>query len=254
LESRKIIILAIIIGMAGMFFSYYYLKQKEAVLLKGMNLRSVLVASKDIPLKTKLDGSLFKVEQIPERYMEPTAVPINKQDDLKKIIGMVNLVPFSAGQQITTSAIVPPSEDTGLAVNVPPNMRGMIVQINNIDLIDLVKPNDRVDVLTTFSAKHATKGNVKVAVTVLQDVLVLGVSKDLGDVEEDPDSMKKKKKDKKEEGKTLQLMTVSLAVTSDQAQMLALAQTQGDIVLSIRSNNDRAQQNLLPVDSSVFLR
>ncbi|MCP4481810.1 MAG: Flp pilus assembly protein CpaB [bacterium] len=254
MESKKILILSIIVGIIGMFFSYYYLKQKEAELLRGMNLRAVLVASKDIPPKTKLDASLFKIEQVPERYMEPKAVPINTQDDLKKVVGMINLVPFSAGQQIVTSDIVPPSEETGLSVAVPPNMRAIVVKINNIDVIDLVKPHDRVDVLTTFSAKHKTKGNVKVTVTVLQDILVLGVSKNLGEVEEDPYSLKKKKKFKKKENKTLPLMTVSLSVTPDQAQMLALAQIQGDIVLSIRGNNDHGQNNLLPIDSSVFLR
>ena len=43
-------------------------------------------------------------------------------------------------------------------------MRAMVLQINNIDVIDLLKPNDRVDVITIFSAQHAVKGKVKVAV------------------------------------------------------------------------------------------
>jgi len=254
LESKKIVILAILIGLLGMFFSYYYLRQKEAQLLHGMQLKTVLVATKDIPPKTKLTKNLFKVEQIPERYMLSKAVVINKQTDVDRVVDKINVVPISAGQQIIMSEIVPPSEEIGLSVSVPPNMRAVIIQINNIDMIDLLKPNDRVDVITIFSAQHATKGKVKIARTILQDILVLAVAKDLGAVEADPDSFKKKKVGDFDKSKTLAMMTVSLALSPDQVQVLALAQNQGDLVLSVRANNDHEQKpDLGPIDTTIFL-
>ena len=254
MESKKIVILAVLVGLLGMFFSYYFLKKKESQLLQGMQMKSVLVATKDIPPKTKLTRNFFTVEQIPERYMLPKAVAINKPTDIDRVINKINVVPISAGQQIIMSEIVPPSEEIGLSVNVPPNMRAMILQVNNIDMIDLLKPNDRVDIITVFSAQHATKGKVKVAATILQDVLVVGVSKDLGMVQEDVDSFKKKKSGDSDKSKTLAMMTVSVALKPEQVQILALAQSQGDIVLSIRSSNDHEQQqNLRPVDSTIFL-
>lgn len=254
MESKKIIIIAILLGLLGMFLSFYYLRKKEAALLYGMQLQSVLVASKDIPPKTRITANLLKVEKIPERYMLPKAIIVNTQDDIKQVINKITVAPLAAGQQISMTEIVPPTEETGLSVNIPPNMRAMIVQINNIDVIDLVKPNDRVDVITIFSAQHATKGKVKIASTILQDILVLGVSKDLGVIEEDPDSFKKKKKENEGSTKTMNMMTVSLALLPEQVQVLALAQNQGDIVLSIRANNDsEVRKNLSPIDSTVFL-
>ncbi len=254
MESKKIIIIAILVGLLGMFLSFYYLRKKESALLYGMQLQPVLVAAKDIPPKTRLTANLIKVEKIPERYMSPKAVIVNTQEDIERVINKINVVPIAAGQQISMTEIVPATEETGLSVNIPPNMRAMIVQINNIDVIDLLKPNDKVDVITIFSAQHATKGKVKVASTILQDILVLGVSKDLGEVEEDPDSFKKKKKDDDGKTKTMNMMTVSLALAPEQVQVLALAQNQGDIVLSIRSNNDNEMRtNLVPIDSTVFL-
>ncbi|MFC1485352.1 Flp pilus assembly protein CpaB, partial [bacterium] len=141
--------------------------------------------------------------------------------------------------------------ETGLAVNVPIGKRAMILHINNIDVIELIKPSDYVDVLTTFSAKHRTKGTVKVTVTVLQNVLVVGVSKDLGEVEGESYSYRKKKREEKET-KTLAMLTVSVAVTPEEAQILALAQMQGDITLTVRATNDREEKPLSPVDSSLF--
>jgi pilus assembly protein CpaB len=253
-DSKKILILAIFIGLLGVLAAYYYLQQKEAALLQGMQMQSVLVASRDIPLKTKLTKNLFKVEKFPERYISPKAIIVNTEQDVERVVDKINVVPISAGQQIVTSEIVPPSEEIGLSVNVPPNMRAIVVQINNIDVIDLLKPNDRVDVVTIFQAQHVTKGKVKVVSTILQDVLVLGVSKDLGEIEEDPDSFKKRKKEKKDTSKTMAIMTVSLALTPEQVQILSLAQSQGDIILSIRGVGDQEQkQGLRPMDSSIFL-
>ena len=62
MESKKIIIIGVIVGLLGMFFSYYYLRKKESQLLQGMQLKSVLVAAKDIPQKTKLYHTLFRIE------------------------------------------------------------------------------------------------------------------------------------------------------------------------------------------------
>ncbi len=253
MESKKILILSIFIGLIGVLFAYFYLHKKEAILLQGMQLRTVLVAGKDIPIKTKLTRNLFNIEKIPERYMMPKSIIVNTEQDIERVINNVNVVPISAGQQIITSEIVPPSQEVGLSVNVPPTMRAMIIQLDNIDVVDLIKPNDKVDVLTVFSAQHPTKGKVKVVSTILQNILVIGVSKDLGGVEEDPDSFKKKKK-KEKDSKSMDIMTVSLAVTPEQAQILALAKSQGEIVLSLRSNNDNEEnRNLAPIDSSVFL-
>ena len=90
--------------------------------------------------------------------------------------------------------------------------------------------------------------------TVLQNVLVIAVSKDLGAVEEDPDSGSKKKKREEKSSKNTDEVNVSLAVTPEEAQILSLAKSHGEITLSLRSYNDNNEKvTLKPLDSSIFL-
>ena len=122
-----------------------------------------------------------------------------------------------AGQQVLSSEIIPPIEEIFLLVNISKNMRGMIIQMDNIDIIDLIKPNDYIDVITVFNVQYKIKGKVKVASTMLQDVLVIWVSKNLGTGEEAPDIIKKKKKKDIDNSKSIDLITISLVVTPEQA-------------------------------------
>lgn len=252
MESKKILFLSIIIGIIGVIFGYFYINKLKDNYIKGWTPRRVIVANKDIPVRTKITRNMLSVELIPERYLTPKYVLYNTERDKDKIVNQINLVPILKGQQIATTAIVPPSQEVGLSVNIPPMMRAVILQIDSIDVIDLIKPNDRVDVLTIFNAQHPTKGKVKVVSTILQNVLVIAVSKDLGAVEEDPDSAKKKKKDKS--SKNVDEINVSLAVTPEEAQILSLAKSNGEITLSLRSYNDNNEKvTLKPLDSSIFL-
>jgi len=253
LESKKILLLSIIVGMIGVVFGYLYINKVKDNYIKGWTPRKVLVASKDIPIRTKITRNMLSVELIPERYLTPKYVLYNTEQDKDKIIGQINLVPILKGQQIATTAIVPPSQEVGLSVNIPPMMRAIILQIDSVDVIDLIKPNDRVDVLTIFNAQHPTKGKVKVVSTVLQNVLVIAVSKDLGAVEEDTALSHKKRKEEKG-SKNIDEINVSLAVTPEEAQILSLAKSHGEVTLSLRSYNDNNEKvTLKPLDSSIFL-
>lgn len=152
------------------------------------------------------------------------------------------------------SQLVPPSEETGLAVKVPFTKRGMIVPVANVDVADLIKPGDYVDILNTFSAKLSDGSNTKVTVTVLQNVLVLGVGKNLGEVV--PGETKKKEKGgvMGGEGKSLSLLTISIAVAPEEAQLVALAEAQGDLYVTIRGRNDHEGVMVQAVDTTLFLR
>jgi len=252
LESKKILLLSIIVGMIGAIFGYLYINKLKDNYIKGWTPRKVLVANRDIPIRTRITKNMLSVELIPERYLSPKHVLYNTEQDKDKIANQINLVPILKGQQITTTSIVPPSQEVGLSVNIPPAMRSVILQIDSVDVIDLIKPNDRVDILTIFNAQHPTKGKVKVVSTILQNILVIAVSKDLGALKEDTDGAKKKKKES--ESKNTDEINVSLAVTPEEAQILSLAKSHGEITLSLRSYNDNNEKvNLKPLDSSIFL-
>ncbi|MFH1714781.1 MAG: Flp pilus assembly protein CpaB [Elusimicrobiota bacterium] len=254
MDKKRVLLISLVLGLVGVMLASLYLKKKEEAIVAGMNPVSVLVAKRDISQRTMLDEDMFKVEQIPEKYVEPKAILVkDTQKDLAKAVGMVNLVPITAGQQIMQSALVPPSVETGVSVKVPVGKRAMVIPLPNIDLTSLIKPGDKIDLLNTFTAQLKTGGSTKITVTVLQNVVVLGVAKDLGEVHIED------KKDKKGgllggDEKRIGQLTLSIAVTPEEAQLVALAQAQGDINVTIRARNDDEGVLVRAVDTSMFLK
>ena len=53
--------------------------KKEVILTNGMNLIPVVIALKNIPIKTKLTIDLFKRKYVPERYLMPKSVRYNAE-------------------------------------------------------------------------------------------------------------------------------------------------------------------------------
>jgi len=113
----------------------------------------------------------------------------------------------------------------GYIINVPTAMAGMI------------KPDDNVDVLLTFEAMMKTGQRQKVAVTLLQNVKVLGVGGDLGQGLDarTAAAMKSKEEDASAYSDSSAL---SLSLSPRDAQYLALAQAEGDISVILRSHGD----------------
>ncbi|MFC1546753.1 RcpC/CpaB family pilus assembly protein, partial [bacterium] len=111
-------------------------------------------------------------------------------------------------------------------------------------------------ILNTFTAKMKGGSSTKVTITVLQNIPVLGVGKDLGEVKPLDYSKKKKKgafasvADKKK----LSVLTISVAVSPEQGQDLALAMAQGDIYITIRGRNDDEIRLLKGVDTRMFFK
>ena len=101
----------------------------------------------------------------------------------------------------------------------------------------MIKPDDNVDVLLTFEAVMKNGSHQNVTITLLQNVKVLGVGSDLGQGldAKTANAMKSKDDDAAAYSDTSSL---SLALSSKDAQYLALALKEGDISVILRSHGD----------------
>ena len=61
MESKKILLLSIIVGIIGVVFGYLYINKLKDNYIKGWTPKKVLVASKDIPIRTKITRSMLSV-------------------------------------------------------------------------------------------------------------------------------------------------------------------------------------------------
>jgi pilus assembly protein CpaB len=114
----------------------------------------------------------------------------------------------------------------GLPSMIPPGMRAVSVRVNDVvSVAGFVQPGTRVDVLATGS-----EGNDRQTITVLQNVAVIAVGGSLLE---------------RIAGGEQTAPVITLLVSPDDAQKLALASQEGRIQLALRNPLDTKKDALL---------
>jgi pilus assembly protein CpaB len=125
------------------------------------------------------------------------------------------------------------SASLGLAAKIPDGMRASAVKTNEVmNVAGFIFPGSRVDVLMTVRGEN-NNASTTTARTVLQNVQVLATGTKM-----DPDPT----------GKPENVTVVTLLVTPEQSQTLALAQSQGTIQFVLRNGGDSANPETPAVD------
>jgi pilus assembly protein CpaB len=124
------------------------------------------------------------------------------------------------------------SASFGLAAKIPDGMRATAVKTNEVmNIAGFIFPGSRVDVLVTL---HTDNNNASTTTrTVLQNVQVLSTGTRM-----DPDP----------NGKPENVSVVTLLVTPEQSEKLALAENQGTIQFVLRNGGDAVNPETPAVD------
>jgi pilus assembly protein CpaB len=241
-------------GVLAAFFVYSYVNELEENAVKKFGQTSfVLVASQEIKEMATLEEKMFSLVQVPQKFREPTAIFFaqSKEDlsvarDLKQFAGMVALVAIKKGEQITYNKITDPGIRTGLAPQVTPGKRAIGIPVTEVSGVGkLLKPGDRVDLIGVLKLNET--GKVKVARTILQDVLILSVGKNVtNNVARTVENIKGSNETRvRPLNQYDAYTTVNVEVDPIQAQTvsLLLADPDNKIMLSLRNNDDTATKN-----------
>lgn len=234
MEKRNTLIPLILAIIAASLYMWI-LSSKEQELSRAYQPARVLVAKYDLPARTILKPDLVEVAEIPRKFIEKDAYEIRNPSDIKLITNLVTAIRIPKGNQITQSALLALTPEAGLSVKVPPGLRGATLKVDS-ELLKLIKPGDRVDILVTFDAIMG--GNKeKVTATILQNVLVLGVGANLGQ-----GMTAEMVKNQSKQEAALQSFSdtgvLSLALNPLEAQYLALAQKIGNVNVVVRALGD----------------
>ena len=121
----------------------------------------------------------------------------------------------------------------GLAAKIPDGMRASAVKTNEVmNVAGFILPGSRVDVLVTLRSE-SNSTSTTIARTVLQNVQVLSTGTKM-----DPDP----------NGKPENVTVVTLLVTPEESEKLALAQNQGTIQFVLRNGGDSVNLETPAVD------
>ena len=178
----------------------------------------VVVAARPIAIGTELTAADVKV------LVWPGGSPIaGAISDPKAVITRGLLTAVLENEPITVNKIAAANEGAGLSPVIPRGMRAIAVRVNDvIGVAGFVAPGSRVDLVVTM--RHTNGSITRTAASNVQ-VLTAGTRQDQG--KPDTDS-------KKPNASTV----VTLMVTPEDGERIALAQSEGDIMLVLRNPLD----------------
>jgi Flp pilus assembly protein CpaB len=245
--EKKGIILPMLFALVAAVIYMMVLAAKQNALTSAYQMKHVLAAAVDLPPRTVLKADLISVMDVPAQFMQADAYEWNSPSDINKITNLVTAVRIPKGNQITQYSLMELSPEAGLSVKVPPGYRGAILTQDQ-EIVKLIKPGDRVDILVTFEAVMNDGRKEKVTATILQNVLVLGVGSNLG---QGMDARLAQSKEAKEAEAAAfsDKGVLSLALNSIEAQYLALSQQQGNVSVVVRGLGDTEMH---PMEMSSF--
>jgi pilus assembly protein CpaB len=229
---------ALIFGVLAAVSVSKYLSSAQAY---TKNLNKVAVAKVAIPLGSKIIAEQITVVQFPKE-----STPDGAFDTPEKLAGRVAITNIAAREPITEARLAPEGTAAGLAAVIPEGYRAMTVKVDDAAGISgFIMPGTMVDVVVTIDPREGSGMQDPISKIVLQNIKVLanGQNIDKPENEREANSVK----------------AVTLQVTPEQAEKLALASTEGKLQLMMRNQIDQGDEqtkgvnkrNLLTGDTAV---
>ena len=194
----------------------------------------VLVATRPLPVGTIIDAEAFRFQPWPEGLVQE-AYFIQGQEgatDPQSLIGTVVRTEISAGQPATRGALIRPGERGFLAAALGAGMRAVTVPVSATSgVAGFVFPGDRVDIVLTQQVAGGGDGApLNVSETIIRNIRVLAVDQRINSTNEEGNQVPQS------------TSTVTFEATPKIAEKIAVAQTIGQLSLSLRSLADNAAE------------
>ena len=234
MEPKKIALLvgalvvaAIAAVMAKNMFSQSATPQAQAAVVAVPVGPEVLVATRMLPVGTIIQPDSFRYQPWPKDLVE-NAYYIKGSADPASLAGTVVRSDITAGQPLTQGSLVKPGDRGFLAAALGAGMRAVTVAVSNsTGVAGFVFPGDRVDLVLTQSVAGDQGPALKTSETFVRNVRVLATDQKVIPDEDD-----------KGNKKVALAQTVTLEATPRIAEKIAVAQTIGQVSLSLRSIAD----------------
>jgi pilus assembly protein CpaB len=216
-RNRTLLVLVAALSLAAVA-SFAVYRAITRMPVRQVEVASVYVAVASQPLSTGTRITKDQVKLVGWPASSPVPGSISNVDD---VVGRGLIQPVLANEPLTESKLAPKASGAGLPPSIPPGMRAMSVKTNEvIGVAGFTVPGTRVDVLVTLSQRDQSMARAVVSNAL---VLTAGTRYD---------------QEQAKDGKPIPSTVVTLAVTPDDAERIALAQTTGNIVLVLRNPLD----------------
>jgi pilus assembly protein CpaB len=209
------------LAVSGVASFLVYRALERAARPAPVQMATVVVAARDVPAGTMLTSDDVKAVTWPASSRVATSF-----EKLEDVVGRGTVDILRENEPLTAAKLAAKGAGAGLQPTIPEGMRAISIRVNEIiGVAGFVTPGSRVDVLVTLDdqANMRKQTMTRVVVSNVQ-VLTAGTRYD---------------QDKsREDGKPIPTSVVTLMVTPDDAERVALAQNEGKINLTLRNPLD----------------
>jgi pilus assembly protein CpaB len=217
-RNRTLVVLgvAVIVAATATFFVYRTISR---IPVRQVEVAStyVAVAAEDLPMGTRITKEQVKLVGWPAS--SPVKGAFTTPDAL---VGRGLIQGVRANEPLTENKLAPVEAGAGLPPSIPPGMRALSIRVNDvIGVAGFTVPGTRVDVLVTLRENQSSMSR---AVVSNVQVLTAGTRYD---------------QELSKDGKPIPSTVVTLMVTPEDAERIALAQNSGSIMLVLRNPLDQ---------------
>jgi pilus assembly protein CpaB len=225
---------ALLFGLVASFSVSRYLSNAQAF-TKDQN--SVVVAKVAIPLGTKI-----LAEQVMVVQFSKESTPDGVFGSAEKVAGRVAVTNIAAREPVTETRLAPEGTAGGLSAVIPEGYRAMTVKVDDVvGISGFIMPGTVVDVVVVITPTDTAsqQGQGPISKIVLQSIKVLANGQNID------------KPEKEREANSVKAVT--LLVTPEQAEKLALASSEGKLQLVMRNSIDQGDEQTLGVTKRSLL-
>jgi len=223
---------ALLFGLLAAISVTRYLSSAQAY---SKNLNRVAVAKVAIPLGTKIIAEQLMVVQFP-----PESTPDGAFDSVEKLAGRVAVMNIAPREPVTEARLAPEGTAGGLSAVIPEGYRAMTVKVDDVvGISGFVMPGTLVDVVVVIDPAEKAGMQDPISKIVLQNIKVLANGQNID-----------KPADQREANS---VKAVTLLVTPEQAEKLALASSEGKLQLVMRNSIDQGDEQTNGINKRALL-
>jgi len=233
-NKRFFIVLAgaLLFGLLAAFSVSRYLSSAQAY-TKSLN--GVAVAKVAIPVGTKIVADHVMVVQFPKE-----STPDGSFDNAEKLVGRVAVTNIAPREPVTEARLAPEGTAGGLSAVIPEGYRAMTVKVDDVvGISGFIMPGTLVDVVVVIIPSNSTGMQDPISKIVLQNIKVLANGQNIDQPEDQREANSVK--------------AVTLLVTPEQAEKLALASTEGKLQLVMRNSTDQGDEQTTGINKQRLL-
>lgn len=236
LKNKRLVIAlvaAILFGSIAAVSISRYLASAQAY---TKNLTGVVVAKVEIPVGARIRAEQLEVVAYPRNVIpEGTFQKIDA-----KLLDRVAVARIAVREPLSESRLAPVGAAGGLSSVIPEGYRAMTVKVDDVvGISGFIMPGALVDIVVTIDPPEGKGQKERVSKIVLQNIKVLANGQNLD----------KPKNDREVE----RVKAVTLQVTPEQAEKLALAATEGKLQLVMRNSVDQGDEQTPGANKTTLL-